>query len=491
MDFFNFLIPKEKIVGVEISERKLRMLYLKKDAYGKIRPAGASEVVLEEGVIVSGAVKNKELLSKALEKLKENFVPWKALSNFVIATIPQNGVYSEVLEFPKDLTGGQLIEAISLNAASNFPFPLTECYLDWQVIGTEGNKNKVLISLIYKKKADEYIDIFKENKFELIALEPASLSFSRAVDFPGDPLVFLYFTNDGITGVVYKDKFPYLSQYETWLELSGGKALSDIGDIAAILKKKIKSLASYFENEYENIKIKKVLLINDEASAGAIIESIGVMPIAVEEAKPSMDFNKDNSWLQAAGAAKRAFIPRGEDTIISLLPVGTESLYDTQKAISFAKSIMLFAASLSVFYLAVFTAAFILISSLEAGVDSRLEARTRMPLPVEYRKIEEETGEFNKYARDLAKIYSQTGMDHAEILKNMDKLNMAGISFTNMNFNNSTDYISVSGIALSRENLNAFKYRIDNSDLFKKIDYSVQNIAQKNNIPFNLNLHLK
>lgn len=491
MDFLNLLIPKEKIIGMEISDWKIRLLFLEKDAYGKIKISGEGEADIEKGIIINGVIKDSVRLKEALDKARKSFVPAKAWSNFIIIAISQKGVYSEIFEFPKDLTGGQLLEAISLNAAANLPIPFTECYIDWQVIRSENNKNKVLVSLISKKTVDGYINALKEKNFNLIALEPISLSLSRSVDLPDDSVVFLYFTDDGLTSIVYKDKIPYLSQYESWTELSGDKPMADISSIAAVLKVKIKSLINYFETEYKNDKIKKVFIASDEAGIGAVIESIGAMPVAIEEAKKNVDSLKNNGWLKAAGAAKRAFVSRGEDMIISLLPVGTETLYDAQKAVSFIKSIFLLLVSLSVFYTLVFFAYFVFVSSMESRVNAQLEARNKVSLPPEYQKIDAETREFNGYAHDLLRITSAGKKDYAKILEDINTLSSPRVYLTGISLGKSADYVSVSGVAATRENLDAFKYQIDNSDFFKEAKYSIQNIAQKNNIPFSVSLYLK
>lgn len=491
MDFLNLLIPKEKILALEISDRKIRMLYLEKDAYGKIKIGGISQENFGDGVISNGIIKDKARFGDILLKAKSGFKPAKQMPNFVIVTIPQNGVYSEILEFPKDLTSGQLIEAISLNAAGNLPFALSDCYLDWQIIENVNSKNKVLVSLISKKTVDSYTEILKEKKFNLIALEPISLSLSRAVDLPDDPVIFLYFSNSGVTSIAYKNKFPYLSQYESWSELSDGKGVKDIGDISSILRSKIRSMVNYFENEYEGSKIKKILIMNDETGADAVVENIGEMPTSIEVAKPKLNLFKDDSCVQVSGAALRAFIPRGEDTIISLLPVGTESLYETQKAVSFIQSILLLLSSLSLFYVAVFAASFIFVSSMESRTNAQVEARVKMPLPVEYQKIESETVEFNGYARDIAKIYAGNKKDYSEILEAVNKLNAPGISLNSASYTDANDYISVSGVALNRDIFDSFKSLIDNLNIFRDVKYSVQNIAQKNNIPFSLTLYPK
>jgi hypothetical protein len=341
MDFLNLLIPKEKIVGIEIGGQKLRMLYLEKDNFGNVGVRGKSEVDLPDGTIAFGRVIDKKKLSESLVKLRKDFSPQRELSRFAIVTISQNGVYSDIFELPKDLNGEQIIEAISLNAAATLPLPLTKCYIDWQTIEEKGNKNKVMVSIIPKEIADAYISVLKENGFSLIALEPAPLSIARAADISNEPVLFFYLTNEGVTSAIYNQKNSYFSQFESWQEVSGGKEIKNSPDLNEVLKIKIKNLIRYFENRHSPVKIKKILFASEGFSADKIIKNIDFSDLPIIKAKANIASLKDYEWIPVAGAAYRAFVPRSEDTIISLLPVGTENLYETEKATSFAKSISL------------------------------------------------------------------------------------------------------------------------------------------------------
>lgn len=491
MDFLNLLIPKEKIIGLEIGTQKMRMLYLKRDSFGNVRIQGKAEVNLDDDVIIFGVIKNKKKLSSALMKLKENFKPKSEFSPFAIVTIPQNSVYSDVLSFPKYLKNDQLIEAISFNAATSLPLPLAECYMDWQVIESGETKNKVLISTIPKKIADDYIDVLKGNGFKLIALEPAALSISRAADTSYSTALFLYLTEEGATSMIYSNKNCYFSQFESWQELSGGKGISNLADLNKSLQSKIKNLARYFEKHYDPIKIKKVLLMSEGFNADEIIRNIDSADLPIEKAKSNIFEINNYDWIPAAGAAARGFIPRSDDTIISLLPVGTESLYDNQKALSFSKSIFAVIFSLGCFYIAAFISYFSFISYLGSSIDKQMASRNNITFPAEDLKIEQETKEFNAYVGDLALVYPKVKADYGASLDKITGSNSFGVSMNNINMTDLAGPITISGVAVSRESLNSLRLQFENSPSFKNVKFSVQNIAQKNNIPFNISLYLQ
>ncbi len=491
MNFLNLLVPKEKIVGIEITDEKLRMLYLEKDALGTIKTAGRSEEDLEEGAVEFGAVKDRVKFSKALAGLRKKFKPQRKLSNFAIITIPQNGVYSETFDFPKDIASDQMMEAIGYSAAANLPLPLAECYLDWQVIEINNAKKKVLISLIPKKTADAYIEIFKENNFNLIALEPYFLSIARSVEIPDSPIIFLNLTTEGITSIVYNKRAPYFSQFEFWSEASQGQDIKSADDFAKIIKAKVKKTKIYFESQHSQLRIEKARFMVCGADAKGIIKAVGESEIKFEEAKTKIPAIENCEWAPAAGAAMRAFVPRSEDTIISLLPVGTEDFYEIKKAESFAGSIQFLTSALVFFYALAFLAAFIITSITLASVNEQLELRSGIALPADYNDLDLKAKEFNSYVKNLSAIQLENGKNYAEIIENMGRFNTKGISLTNISINSSDGPITVSGTALSRTNLNGFKFQLENSNLFTAVKFSIQNIAQQENISFVVNLYSK
>lgn len=112
-------------------------------------------------------------------------------------------------------------------------------------------------------------------------------------------------------------------------------------------------------------------------------------------------------------------------------------------------------------------------------------------MPVDYAKIDQETQEFNSYVSDLLSISSKANIDYGVLMGKINSLNSGGVSLTNINFDNISGIIAVSGVASSRESLGAFKFQLTNSSVFGNVKFSVQNIAQKSNIPFSLSFNLK
>ncbi|MBW6441230.1 pilus assembly protein PilM [Patescibacteria group bacterium] len=486
----NLLIPKEKIIGIEISNQKLRMLNLEMSKSKKTIVKGKSELELDENLFKDEGVDEK-VLSAAIAKLKDDFKPKKYFSPYAVITVPQIGVYSEIMQLPKTLNENQLTEAITLNASENLPLPLSKCYMDWQIIDADNNYNKILISIISKNIADSYIKALKNNGIKLIALETLFLSIERIVHIPAHPTIFLYLTNDGLTSIIYKNKIPYFSQFESWKEIIPGKEIRDIRDLNKTIKSKIKKLKLYFDSKNKEFKIENVFLMSHGFDSDIIINKIGKTDIPIIKAKLLLTSLKSNDWVPVAGAATRALIPRSEDGIISLLPIGTESLYETQKATSFAKSILFLLTTLSFFYITIFTSAFFVVSTLQYGIDNQMNQKNNIPIPQEYAKIKTETEIFNSYLKDLDKISSTNSINYESVLRNMNQINTPGINLSTINLDKTKKIVTISGISKNRESLNIFKSKLNNSSDFRNINLILNDLAKKDNIAFKVSLEIK
>jgi len=487
----NLLIPKEKIIGIEINSQKLRMLNLELSKANKAVIKGSSELELEDDLFAPEGVINEKLLNDALAKLIKEFEPKKFFSPYAIITVPQIGVYSEILELPKLLDENQLAEAITLNIAENLPLPLSRCYMDWQIIKNSGQHNKILISAISKDIADKYINALKNNGIKLVALETSFLSIERVVNMPDSATIFLYLANEGLISIIYKNKIPYFNQFESWKEIVPGKEIKNAEDLSKLIKNKIKKLKFYFESQNQKYGIKNILLMSYGFDSDIIIKKIGKTSIPISKAESKLVSLENKDWIPVAGAAARALIPRSEDTIISLLPIGTESLYETQKAVSFAKSILFLLATLLIFYVIIFSSAYFAISYFQKSIDVQMNQRNNIPVSQEYSKIKSETEIFNSYLRDLDKISNLTELGYDSILENINKLNAPGINMSNLSLDEKNNIIIMSGIAANRESLNVFRSKLDNSSYFDSLNFSIKDIAKKDNIMFSANLKIK
>jgi len=487
----NLLIPKEKIIGIEIGNQKLRMLNLELTKTNKAVIKGQSEIEFEEDIFTKEGIINEKQLNNEIAKLISNFKPKKFFSPYAIVTVPQIGVYSEILELPKSLSEDQLTEAIILNATENLPLPLSKCYMDWEIIESTGQKNIILVSTISKNIADIYINALKNNGIKLIALETSFLSIERVVNISKSPTIFLYLSNEGLTSIIYKNKIPYFNQFESWKEMIPGKEISNIKDLNKTIKNKIKKLKFYFNSQNNKSKIENILLMSYGFDSDIIIDKIGKTNTPINKAKLKLISLKNSDWVPVAGAAARALIPRSEDNIISLLPIGTESLYETQKETSFAKSILFLLTTLSMFYITIFLSAYFLVSYLQNNLDNQMNQKNNIPISQEYLKMKNETTIFNSYLRDLDKISNQTELEYDTILKNINNIDTPGINLSNLIINKNDATITIVGTALNRGVLNVFKSKLNNSPSFNVVIFSLKDIAKKDNIIFDVNLEIK
>ena len=120
-----------------------------------------------------------------------------------------------------------------------------------------------------------------------------------------------------------------------------------------------------------------------------------------------------------------------------------------------------------------------------------MNQRNNIPMPQEYSKIKSDTDIFNSYLRDLDKISNKADPKYNSIWDNINKLNTPGIKISDLSIDYKNNIIILSGTAMNRENLNVFRSKLDNSSYFYKNNFSLKDIAKKENIMFNANLKTK
>ncbi|OGF51525.1 hypothetical protein A3I27_01315 [Candidatus Giovannonibacteria bacterium RIFCSPLOWO2_02_FULL_43_11b] len=111
-------------------------------------------------------------------------------------------------------------------------------------------------------------------------------------------------------------------------------------------------------------------------------------------------------------------------------------------------------------------------------------------------KITEVTNEIKKINAELSIIESSAkSVSNLEIFKKILSLTPDGIKINSLSFAGQgvpgQGKMSLQGRAGTRESLLGFQKNLNDSDLFKKVDFPISNILKKNDIDFVINLDLK
>ncbi len=489
-DILKLFTREEPIAGLEISDSFLRMALLnletrkvaeksadktqKEEKIIAVKTLG--EKTLKEGIIVNGEIKDMSELVSALKELLKEIKP---RINYAVVSISSDNIYSRLYSFPKTLSGVKLEETMNLTVGFQLPVEPEKVYLDWEKIESK-EKNEIFLAAIPKSIINAYMEALMAAGLRTVAIEFYPMSVSRVIKVP---------ENENILTVIFsKDKAD--------ISIIGGRAvrfnrlapLSRFPDEVSF-SDEIRKTADFYESESKN-SVSEIALIGEGGKISGLslpVSQAGIISPFAEHT----EIKKDGSrWLISVGAALRGILPRHEDALVSLMPVGTEQSYENQKAVAFAGFISSVLIGLSIFFSAAFIGVWILMISVQQGFRSRLENLNSLPLPADAAELENRAKNFNGLIVEAGGILG-TLPKWSGVLEELKARAISGIIISNFSIISPQDAISATGIAQNRSQLNMFKKILEESPLFTEINLPLTNIELRENIPFSVSFRLK
>ncbi|MBU4348486.1 pilus assembly protein PilM [Patescibacteria group bacterium] len=339
------LLKAETIIGgISISSEAIRYIRLnsKKEIEQKIG------VTLEPGVIVNGNLKNKKAFLSALRALRSR------LGNpeiHVIVSLPSDKVYIKSFNLPV-IKDRLLEEAAKLNLQLLSPIDIKGSYTDWEKIGKvqeEGEKLEILGAFVNKTTVDDYVSVFREADFGIVAVEFPALSLARLAKdsfssgqtgsaSENKPYIILSVSSDGSEFIVVNSNgSPCFNYFVSWGSIEGRQITLD--KFNDTLAKEMKKVLNFYSSHW-NCQVTDLILVTRglyteiENIIKTNCSSINIKSLIVNE-----KFSKLNpSWYSVLGAAIRGGVPRSEDIFISLIGIGTEQRFFESRVTFFVRT---------------------------------------------------------------------------------------------------------------------------------------------------------
>ncbi len=326
------LLPK--IVGIEITDNCLKFIGF----LGTPNKTWVDfKVNLPIGTVVNGNLVKPEVLNAVLKNIRNNYFKKRKEKVYAILSLNTNLFYTNVLSLPNISSEKELKEAIELNTSLVSPIKLEDAYFDFEDWTRPGENNKkVFITLVPKTKIDPYLQCFKNNGFDLLAVEFNLLSFNRFVssytNSGNQNFLLLNFAPEGVNMAISDGgNSLLLPTFESWDDM-----LKDLGEksisVDALRKylglevpKLISFLASHYNQAIEGFHILSNNNSFNEQISQFLISDFGFKPLILT--LPSSLGKRSADDYTVIGAALRGLIHREDDTIVSLMPVGTEQKY--------------------------------------------------------------------------------------------------------------------------------------------------------------------
>lgn len=488
-----FLNPSPEVGGLQISESALRYIELKDGT------VNAAALRLPPGILENGRVKSAPNFIAALKSLRVQIPVSPKKPVHAIISLPSAPVFAQAFSVPF-VAEANLEEAARLNLQMISPMDPKEAYSDWQRIGEaeEGTSFDLLGALIERKVADAYAAALKEAGFAPVAAEFSALSLTRlvagaAAGFDSRaPHIIINVSSDGIDYAIVRNGNLYFDYFVPWRSISGAERQISADVFKNSVVRNLQQVINFHAGKWGG-PVKNFLLVAQGLQADIKEVVLGNFPdAAISELALAKYARIPPVYFTALGAALRGRIPRGEDTIISLLAVGTEDEYRQSQLrlfISFWRNAL--AASLG-FLAALFLIAELFLARTGRNVLAQLREGGAEQEVAEVAALEEEAKAFNR-AVNLIGAAKEQEISWSPLLQNIHSLASRGqVSLSRVSAAASRDTVLVSGLARSEETAIAFRRILEEDPQIEKAELPLSLIVRdEKGFTFSITLTLK
>ena len=396
-----FLNPIPDIGGLEISDTAIRFIDL---THGKILRAAVN---LPPGVVAGGEVKNRSALVTALKSLRRDLdIQEKVVIN-AIATAASPHIYTQIFSVPMGIRDSNLNEALRLNLEMISPFDIREAYYDAQSLKeTPSGQASFLGAFASAPLVDQFVVALEEADFNVIAFEFPAFSLGRMikqlseVDFFGSHIL-TDVSAEGLHFLILVKGELYFSHFLSWREVQSARPSIALEDMIDVVVREIKRLVSFYNNRI-NRPLDTIVLSSPKPipELEAMIKNNFPLKLQI----PSLDAFPElsSAWFPALGAALRALVPRQEDTLISLMAVGTEERYFQNRAVHFISFWRNISAAVLGFLIVVFLGMSVVLIQAEQSASKELAGNLSKPDFQEVDQLQKQAKEFNRLVASVA-----------------------------------------------------------------------------------------
>ncbi len=496
MDLLKLLTYEEKIGGISIFDSRVEMLILEfKEKEGILSISTSSFVDLPVGVIAGGVLKNEEAFVAAISELiKKNKVSKKSKVSSFVVSIPANFIYFHSFSFPRNLSDQQIEEAMKLNLRFSLPLSQDAVYVDWETVQSQDTaKKEVVLCSAPKNYIDQYLTALSKAGVTTVALEFHALSISRVLALEPDSsaMIAIFSNNDLEIAIVESGALRFLQSFNIDKIIEAGEMNIEM-DI--VIDKLWRAMNFYDSEKGQKGSINKLYLTGDYGKIrdykeiiGKKIEGLSVDFASILPIFPEMPLAKDSNLPQITfGASLRGLMPREEDAIISLMPIGTEEAYERKRMLSFAKIASDLVSVLSIFFIILFLGSWILMTVLLGNIEKSLQRQSSLPEGLI--ELKGQAVIFNETINQVEQLRQQTPK-WSRFLERLGSFLAYGVTINRVDA--SIGGVTINGAALTRDSLLQFKTILEKTGLFSEVKIPFNYLEQKENISFSLILKFK
>jgi type IV pilus assembly protein PilM len=179
---FNFFKSQKSGIGLDISDRSIKLLSFEKKSNGGIEVESFGYSAIGEGVVENGNILDQDKLVEAISRAIREASPKSPQGKKVFLAIPDSRVFIDTYEINSSLSEKERVKTIKDMAAKTVPFEPNSLCFDFKLLREQ--EKKAIDEYLYVSSPKEVIDLYKET-LEKAGLEPTvfeveSSSLARA-----------------------------------------------------------------------------------------------------------------------------------------------------------------------------------------------------------------------------------------------------------------------------------------------------------------------
>ncbi len=466
------------IGGLEVSDSVLRLTLFENNAWHAV------SVRLPFGVIEGGIIKDREQFVAAAKDLRAQIAGGKKHNQKMSAILSLSSVsiYSQVFSLPM-IEGEDLEKAAELNIRMVSPIEASKAYWGWHRVGSDENslRFEILGVFISRELVEGLHQALSDGGFVLIAAESKALSLVRLMREAGagfdraHPSILVSIDSSGLDIMIIRNGNLYFDYFAAWRDVQDDKGEVTLPALQTLVAKNMHQVVNFYGQHWPeplgDIYISATGL--EEEIENIIKQNFPFTAKKIVLTTPGT-FTPD--WFVALGAGIRGLVPRREDSELSLLGIDTEEEYRREEILGFlrfwrvlvpvAASVLIFVALGSDLYIR---------TTLR-----KLSAQTAFTISPDRQKelnaLQDQARTFNKEVAFIAGIEQNAKPKSAVIDEITGLLAKNNVMLDRVSFAGYGAPLTLSGHALSEDNILAMKKAFDANPKFQNVSLPLVNI---------------
>lgn len=508
MDFIHLFLREEKIVGVSADTDAIYALSLVRKNHEHASLGTHGNVALSEATIEEGALVNVRVFGEKLRVLWKATKPLPLTTQFIIASLPSSLFHFQSFTLPGSLSGWQLREVMGTQMGFALPIPEDLMYFDWEEVPPRASAQREIFFIWARRSAiDPYLAAFRDAGCIPVAIEPHYVSILRTLDIQKNALRVFAFLEHGALSIVIYDRggvrfvrvVPWerhpLSRSATTPEEAKSPSAERI---VAITSDEIRRTLLCYQSVHEEKGAKEatytlVPLFSLPNLVPAISDELAMehTPPVTHPLLASLTAIAPTHRMHPVfGAGARALMARGEDTIVSIMPVGTEALYRRTRALAFTRFVHDFTIAFSWCFAILFCVMAVGFSLFIQREKTRMQTQGNFTLPAEVGAWERDAKTFNDAVAVLTNLDRERPV-WSDFFRTIMTTLTPRITLMSMSADRTVPLVTITGKADTLAALLDFKKSLETAQLFTSVDLPLDVFSQEGIISFTLPLTVR